>query len=239
MTLLHTSFTHLLRIAWLGVWLSLATLSAAQAPGYQGKRLTLSVDPVAPLYQSGFYAHVDYVVSRQFAFSVIVQQGLREYTPRISFYKQEWGRFPAGSSGIRDVQVGVGLQYYFDPSIPAPQGGYVFAHYRQGLASAWGGLYEAGDLRPYDDFDVGGIQSQFVAVGVGNKTIFRDRWLFEFDFGLSAGNLYLPQDMEESVRLHIQSMSDRYGPNIHSFGALMDNGGFGFSGHVMLGFLLF
>ncbi len=215
------------------------TTFAQRVPGYQGKRLILKVDPFAPLYQKGIIVGFDYVVMRRMAFSFTYNRAVRNYTQRIANYKQAFGNFPEEKGQISDNQVGVEIQFYPNKSIPAPQGTYVFTNYYQGIAKASGHTFDPRDgdfLQPYT---IENLRTGTLSAGVGNKSIAWDIVVLEFDFALTLGFLRIPEDTPELVSNSFQSFTDRYGPNIYSFGELSGNGGMGMTGHLKIGFLLF
>ena len=216
-----------------------STVASAQVPGYQGKRFILKVDPISPLYQKGIIAGFDYVVARQLAFSASYQYSNRDYTQRISAYKQTWGVFPENKGNIKDHQLGVEVQFYTNRSIPAPKGSYIYVNYFQGLAKATGDIYKQSGSELLTPYTIENLRSQVIAIGVGNKSIAWDIVVLEFDFGLALGNLVIPEEVDEDTIMSFQSFTDRYGPNIYSFGELTGNGGMGLAGHLRIGFLLF
>jgi hypothetical protein len=219
--------------------LTFGTIASAQVPGYQGKRLILKIDPLSPLYQNGIVAGLDYVVARRLAISVGYQYSNKNYIQRISAYKQAWGVFPENKGTIKDHQFGVEVQFYTNRSIPAPKGSYIYANYYQGLAKATGDVYHQSGSERLTPYMIEGITSQIAAIGFGNKAIAWDFLILEFDFGLAIGNLVIPEGVDESTIMSFQSFTDRYGPNLYSFGELAGNGGMGLTGHVKIGFLLF
>lgn len=215
------------------------TVASAQVSGYQGKRFIFKIDPLSPVYQKGIVAGFDYVVARQLAFSVGYQYSNKDYIQRISAYKQTWGVFPDNKGNIKDHQFGVEVQFYTNRSIPAPKGSYIYANYYQGLAKATGDVYHQSGSELLSPYMIENIRSQIAAIGFGNKVIVWDFLILEFDFGLAIGNLVIPEGVDESTIMSFQSFTDRYGPNLYSFGELTGNGGMGLMGHVKIGFLLF
>ena len=137
------------------------------------------------------------------------------------------------------VPFGVEVQFYTNRSIPAPKGSYIYANYYQGLAKATGDIYNQSGSERLTPYFIEGIKSQIAAIGFGNKAIAWDFVVLEFDFGLAIGNLVIPEGINENTIMSFQSFTDRYGPNLYSFGELAGNGGMGLTGHVKIGFLLF
>ncbi|MGB0862392.1 MAG: hypothetical protein ACPG19_07975 [Saprospiraceae bacterium] len=216
-----------------------STEASAQVPGYQGKRFILKIDPLSPLYQKGIIASIDYVIARRLAFSASYQYSNRDYTQRISAYKRTWGTFPKNKGNIKDHQFGVEIQFYTNRSIPAPKGSYIYINYFQGLAKATGDVYKQSGSELLTPYTIENLRSQISAIGLGNKSIAWNIVVLEFDFGLALGNLVIPEGVNDSTVMSFQSFTDRYGPNLYSFGKLTGNGGMGLTGHLKIGFLLF
>ena len=220
--------------------LSSNTLQAqGPVPGYQGKRFLIKVDPVSPLYQKGILAGIDYVVGRHLAFSVLYNSSNRQYIQRLSSYKENFGRFPEEKGVINDKQVGIEMQFYPNKSIPAPKGYFVFANYFQGFAIANGHTYDTRFGGQLIEYSLDNLRTSTISVGIGNKSIIKNRFIFEFDFGITAGSIKIPSTASSEQSMSFQSFTDRYGPNMYSFGEFMDNGGLGMSFHLKVGSLLF
>lgn len=208
-------------------------------PGYQGKRFLIKVDPASPLYQKGIFAGIDYVVGRRLAFSVLYNDSNREYIQRLSSYKQNFGRFPKEKGNIVDKQVGIEIQFYPNKSVPAPKGYFVFANYFQGFASAMGHTYDPRFGGQLIEYQLDNLRTSTTSVGIGNKSIIKNRFIFEFDLAMTAGNIKIPSTTSSEQSISFQSFTDRYGPNLYSFGEFMNNGGFGMTFHIKVGALLF
>lgn len=230
-------FTYIL--ITLGIFLSMCASVSAQVPGYQGKRFILKIDPFSPLYQKGIIANFDYVVARKIVFSVSYNQSERHYTQRLSAYKQAFGVFPEEKGGIEDKQVGIEIKFFPDKSIPAPKGIYAFSSYYQGFAIATGNTYNPRDNGRLESYQIDNLRSSTITVGIGNQSIVKDKMVVEFDFGIAAGNFQIPDSTPEDAAMSFQTFTDKYGPNVYSFGELFDNGGVGFSFHLKVGYLLF
>jgi hypothetical protein len=226
----------------IGILISLTTSLQAQqrrVPGYQGKRFLVKVDPLSPIYQKGIIAGLDYVVGRQLAFSVIYNDADRQYLQRLSSYKQNFGRFPKEKGNIKDKQAGIEIQFFPNQSVPAPKGYFIFANYFQGFATGSGHTYDTrngGQLIPYE---LDNLRTSSISLGIGNKSIFKNRIVFEFDLALTAGNIKIPVSTSSEQSFSFQSFTDQYGPNLYSFGEFLDNGGIGISFHLKAGALLF
>lgn len=220
--------------------LSSSTLQAqGSIPGYQGKRFLVKVDPISPLYQKGIFAGIDYVVGRRLAFSLIYNSANREYTQRLSSYKQNFGRFPEEKGTIDDKQIGIEIQFYPNKSVPAPKGYFLFANYFQGFALASGHTYDTRFGGQLIKYQLDNLRTSVTSIGIGNKSIFYNRFIFEFDFAIAAGNIKIPSTASSEQSISLQTFTDRYGPNLYSFGEFMNNGGMGMAFHLKIGALLF
>lgn len=208
-------------------------------PGYQGKRFLVKTDPIAPLYQKGIFAGIDYVIGRHLVFSVLYNSSNREYVQRLSAYKQSFGRFPKEKGVINDKQVGIEVQFYPNKSVPAPKGYFIFANYFQGFAVASGHSYNTNISNQLIEYQLDNLRTSSMTLGIGNKSIFKNVIVFEFDFGITGGNIKIPSTASTEQSISFQSFTDRYGPNLYSFGEFMENGGIGMSFHVKVGALLF
>lgn len=223
------------------VTLSCTALQAQQrrVPGYQGKRFLIKVDPITPLSQKGIFGGIDYVVGRQLAFSVLYNSSNREYTQKLSSYKQNFGAFPKEKGIINDKQVGVEVQFYPNKSVPAPKGYFLFANYFQGFALASGHIYDTGFGGQLLRYQLDNLRTSSFSLGIGNKSIFKNIIVFEFDIAMTAGSIKIPSTISSEQSISFQSFTDRYGPNLYSFGEFMGNGGIGMSFHLKVGSLLF
>ena len=210
-----------------------------RAPGYRGKRFIAKVDVVAPIAQNGLNIGIDYVVSRQLAFSINYNSLNKEYTQRLANYKQNFGIFPEEPGTINDKQIAVELQFYPNKSVPAPQGYYILLNYALGIAQATGHVYDVRLGGYLDPYQLDNLRTTSIFMGIGNKQIIRDFFIFEFDFGFRAGNIQLPSTVTDAQAVSFQSFTDKFGPNLYSFGELFSNGGLGLNFHLKVGCLLF
>ena len=123
--------------------------------------------------------------------------------------------------------------------MPAPKGYFVFANYFQGFASATGHTYDTRLGGQLIEYQLDNLRTSSTSIGIGNKSIIRNRFIFEFDFAMTAGNIKIPSTASSEQSISFQSFTDRYGPNLYSFGEFMNNGGLGMSFHLKIGSLLF
>lgn len=208
-------------------------------PGYQGKQFLIKVDPVSPLYQKGIFAGIDYVIGRRLALSVLYNASNRKYTQRLSSYKQVFGRFPKEKGVINDKQVGLEVQLYPNKSVPAPKGYFIFVNYFKGVAVGKGHTYDTRLANELPEYQIDKLQTSTASIGIGNKSIIKNRFIVEFDIAMTAGNIQIPSDTPPEQSISFQSFTDRYGPNMYSFGEFRNNGGLGMSFHIKTGALLF
>lgn len=222
------------------VLILMASTATAQVSGYKNKRFIIKIDPLAPIYQKGVLVNLDYVVARKLVFAVAYNRAIRKHTQRISLYKQVTGAFPEDKGIIDEHQFGVELQFYPNKSLPAPVGIYIFANYFQGLATVTGNSFAPNTPPTFlKDYEIDGVRSNTFTFGIGNQGVVWERVTLGFDFGLTVGALGTPSTTPEDAAVSFQSFTDRYGPNIYSFGELLNNGGMGMSGHLRIGMLLF
>lgn len=191
-----------------------------------------------PIFENGWSMEIDYVVSRNIILSAGITATARRFNQPLEDYYNLIGTYPTERGQINDFQLRGELKYYMNYAEVAPEGIYLYASYAQGLASANGHYFETSRkiLIPYI---MDNVRSQRFAIGFGQQIILWNRITLGYDFEITFANLNLGEGTPIQHALAFESFADRYGPNIYSFGEWQATGGFGLSGHLKVGALLF
>lgn len=214
-----------------------AQRSNAKSPGYLDKRFLIKTNLVTPVLEKGWMAEVEYALTRRITLNLDVSSTKDKFIQKLASYKSRHGFYPQDRAVLNNNMAYIKVKYNIQDYPPAPRGTYAYASYGYGFASADGHYYDDRSRRliPYQIND---ITSQHFAVGVGHQQAFLSSIVLDFGLGFAAGNLKINETVSDEVQVGFQSFADQYGPNLQSFGNLM-NGGLGLHAHIKIGFLLF
>jgi hypothetical protein len=222
----------------------------AQNVGFQGKRAILKFDAVSAFTERAVAAEMEYVLNRNFAVFAIGNYSNRHYTQRLPAYTLRSGKeIPSDTLGkVTDVQFGMGVKIYFSNSMPAPKRNYFFASYQLGLAEVEGDYFKYSALKPDEEglnwYRLRQVPSSRIVTGFGYQTFFWNRVSADFSMGIAMGALELnggPKNSECDYNCYVAGFSDKYGPNVLSFGNWRAGkaGGLGLNLQLKIGVLLF
>ena len=220
----------------------------AQSSGYQGKKFLIKIDALTPALERGIAAELEYAFHRNFAATVQFGYTNAHYKQVLPGYELHTGLVLTDKAVIRDVQVGIGGKVYFNNALPAPKRNYFFARYLVGKADIKGNYFTFNALDPskeyLQDFSLSGVGTSRTTVGFGYQNIFWNIVALDVDMGISLGALTLTNKNTadgQDYNYIITGFSDRYGPNITTFGNWRQGkaGGIGLGVSVKIGVLLF
>ncbi len=246
--MLTRTYTSLLALFFVLLLNLVAANCDAQSSGYQGKKFLIKVDALTPALERGIAAELEYAFHRNFAATLQFGYTNAQYKQVLPGYELHTGLVLTDKASIRDLQVGIGGKVYFNNALPAPKRNYFFARYLVGKADINGNYFTFNALDPskeyLQDFSLSGVSTSKTTVGFGYQNIFWNIVALDIDMGISLGAITLTNKNSsdgQDYNYIITGFSDRYGPNIATFGNWRQGkaGGIGLNASIKIGVLLF
>jgi hypothetical protein len=216
-----------------------------QVSGYQGKRWILKTDVLAPILERGATAEVEYITTRFLGITSHISYSADRFKQILPGYKLRKGEDPTEKAQIADFQFGLGTKIYFNNVLPAPKRNYFFARILAGRTSIKGNYFIFDEDNPnnefYQAYSVKNVPTVRTAIGFGYQTVVFNFVVLDFDLGIATGALLLDNPKNDADYNYLtQGFSDRYGPNIYSFGNWRQGkaGGMGLNANFKIGILL-